>query len=111
MKGVIGLCNLLLDSELTAEQREHAEYIQVSAQILLTIVNDILDSSRIEAGQLQIEEVSFSLDSLVNNLCKVLSYTARQKQIALVYTLDHPHDLRLVGDPGRIRQVLSNLLR
>lgn len=109
-KGVIGMAELLLDTELCREQREHAECIQVSAQNLLLILNDILDFSRIEAGRMQLEDFPFGLANLISNLMKTLSYAARRKGILLNCALDDPLDLHLSGDVVRIRQILTNLL-
>ncbi|PQE19243.1 hypothetical protein CJF30_00007597 [Rutstroemia sp. NJR-2017a BBW] len=109
--GVIGMVDLLSeDTTLTAEQREYVSSIQLSAKALLTIVNDILDFSKIESGRLDIEEVPFNLSSTVNELCKLLRVFASQKNLDLVYKNEIDDGLEVLGDPGRIRQVLSNLL-
>jgi signal transduction histidine kinase len=98
------------DTTLTAEQREYVSSIQLSAKALLTIVNDILDFSKIESGRLDIEEVPFNLSSTVNELCKLLRVFASQKNLDFVYNNEIDDGLEVLGDPGRIRQVLSNLL-
>ncbi|KAM3076259.1 hypothetical protein ACMFMG_006235 [Clarireedia jacksonii] len=109
--GVIGMVDLLSeDPTLTAEQREYVSSIQLSAKALLTIVNDILDFSKIESGRLDIEEVPFNLVSTVNELCKLLRVFASQKILNLVCENEIDEGLEVLGDPGRIRQVLSNLL-
>ncbi|KAF4548634.1 Histidine kinase-, DNA gyrase B-, and HSP90-like ATPase-like protein 7 [Elsinoe fawcettii] len=108
--GVIGLANLLLDSNLDHDQRDHTEAIQMSAQTLLMIVNDILDFSKVESGKLTLEEIEFNLATLVTNLWKVMHYSAQQKSIDFTCVLNIPSDLNVVGDPGRIRQVLTNLI-
>ncbi|KAH8661668.1 hypothetical protein BGZ60DRAFT_433470 [Tricladium varicosporioides] len=109
--GVIGMVELLSDDKtLTQEQREYVNSIQLSAKALLTIVNDILDFSKIESGRLDIEEVPFSLSAIVSELCKLLSMFANQKGLQFVYEDAMDENLELIGDPGRIRQVLSNLL-
>lgn len=108
---MIGLVELLSDDPtLTPSQRSHINSIQLSARALLTIVNDILDFSKIESGRLDIECVPFNLRSIVSELVKLLRMFANQKGLELVYN-DHMEDnIELMGDPGRVRQVLSNLL-
>ncbi|KAG4435186.1 hypothetical protein IFR05_009325 [Cadophora sp. M221] len=109
--GVIGMVELLSDDQtLTNEQREYVNSIHLSAKALLTIVNDILDFSKIESGRLDIEKVPFNLSSVVGELCKLLAMFAEQKGLEFVYDNFMDEDLELIGDPGRTRQVLSNLL-
>jgi signal transduction histidine kinase len=98
------------DPNLTSEQQEYVNSIQLSAKALLTIVNDILDFSKIESGRLDIEEVPFNLASIVSELCKLLSMFANQKGLKFGYETTMDENLELFGDPGRTRQVLSNLL-
>ncbi|KAB8293500.1 hypothetical protein EYC80_007807 [Monilinia laxa] len=98
------------DTTLTASQREYVSSIQLSGRALLTIVNDILDFSKIESGRLDIEEVPFNLCSTVAELCKLLTVFANQKNLKFTYEYDLEESLEVLGDPGRIRQVLSNLL-
>jgi signal transduction histidine kinase len=110
-KGVIGMVELLgEDPTLTAEQREYVNSIQLSAKALLTIVNDILDFSKIESGRLDIEEVPFNLSHVVGELCKLLGMFAQQKGLEFIYKNTMDENLEVLGDPGRTRQVLSNLL-
>ncbi|PMD19299.1 hypothetical protein NA56DRAFT_690619 [Hyaloscypha hepaticicola] len=109
--GVIGMVELLSeDPNLTPEQKEYVNSIQLSAKALLTIVNDVLDFSKIESGRLDIEEVPFNLALIVGELCKMLSMFACQKGLKFSYENTMDKDLELLGDPGRTRQVLSNLL-
>ncbi|KAF7876862.1 uncharacterized protein EAF02_008082 [Botrytis sinoallii] len=109
--GVIGMVDLLdEDPTLTSSQREYVSSIQLSGRALLTIVNDILDFSKIESGRLDIEEVPFNLCSIVGELCKLLCVFANQKNLVFNYENEVDESLEVLGDPGRIRQVLSNLL-
>ena len=98
------------DPTLSAEQRESVNSIQLSAKALLTIVNDILDFSKIESGRFDIEELPFNLSSTVSGLCQLLTMFARQKGLNFVYENSLDENVEFIGDAGRIRQVLSNLL-
>ena len=110
--GVIGMTELLLDTNLDGEQFEYAENICRSADGLLGIINDILDFSKIESGRLDVEEVQFSVSLIVKDITRMLSFTAQRKNLDLnsVIAPDISDDLKLLGDPGRVRQVLTNLL-
>jgi signal transduction histidine kinase len=98
------------DPTLSAEQRECVNSIQVSAKALLTIVNDILDFSKIESGRLDIEEEPFNLGSTVGSLCQLLTTFAHQKGLNFICQNSLDGHLEILGDAGRIRQILSNLL-
>ncbi|WP_202295737.1 CHASE domain-containing protein [Mesorhizobium sp. 131-2-1] len=111
LNGVIGYGDLLLSSnELSEQNRRYAERIGTSAAALLTVVNDILDFSRIEAGQVEIDAHPFSLGALIDNALSIVGGVATRKGLALVRQVDPTLPPRLVGDQDRLRQVLLNLL-
>jgi signal transduction histidine kinase/DNA-binding response OmpR family regulator len=109
MNGVIGMTGLLLDTELTSQQREFAETVRRSADALLSIINDILDFSKIEAGRMDIEAISFDMRQVVEEVGELLCERAHAKGLELGCFVDVKTPACLVGDPGRIRQVLLNL--
>lgn len=109
MNGVLGMANVLIDSELSEEQRIQVETIHSSGTALLTIINDILDYSKLEAGRLELEETTFSLGEIVESVVGLLSAQASGKRLDLVPCLAPETAGQFVSDPGRLRQVLLNL--
>jgi len=110
MNGVIGMTGLLLDTELSTEQREYAETVRGSGEALLTIINDILDFSKIEAGKLELEEIDFDLRSAVEEVADLLAERAERKGLEIVVAIAPGAPGPVRGDPGRLRQVLINLV-
>jgi len=110
MNGVVGMTGLLLATELTDDQREFTETIRSSSDALLAIINDILDFTRIEAGIIRFDTVDFDLRCVVDSALEVLAPQAQAKALALTASIDADVPLALRGDPGRLRQVLINLV-
>jgi len=109
MNGVIGMTGLLLDTRLTEEQRRYAEIVRANGESLLGLINDILDFSKIEAGRLELETLDFDLTALLDDLAGTLALRAQESGLELMCGVDPDVPQMLRGDPGRIRQILTNL--
>jgi len=109
LNGVLGMNTLLMDTELTEEQNKYVNTIRSSGEALLHIINDILDFSKIEAGKLELEDVPFNLQLTVEDFAEIMAVKAEEKNLEFICSVapDIPHNL--VGDPGRLRQILVNL--
>jgi two-component system, sensor histidine kinase and response regulator len=110
MNGVLGMAELLLGTELTSEQRQQAQTISHSGRALLTIINDVLDYSKIEAGKLELDSVEFDLVNTIEEIGSLMAGAAQSKRVELVNVLAPSLPRMVRGDPGRLRQVLLNLV-
>ncbi len=110
MNGVIGMTELLLGTPLTEEQKEYAETVRLSGESLLSIINDILDFSKIEAGAMGLDIIDFDLRATVEDVTGLLAARAHEKGLEVIGFVEHDVPAALKGDPGRVRQILMNLV-
>jgi two-component system sensor histidine kinase/response regulator len=110
MNGIIGLVELLLDTELTAAQQRSVKLIQISAESLLGLVNDILDFAKLRSDRVELEAIPFDLTALVDSTVQLLAVRAFERRIELTYTVDRDVPRMVRGDPSRLRQILTNLI-
>ena len=110
LNGVLGMTHLALQTDLNEKQRDYLTRVQFSGETLLSTINEILDFSKIEAGKLNLESINFNLDEVLNDLASQLSFRAQEKGLELVIETAPDVPRLLVGDPGRLRQVLLNLV-
>jgi PAS domain S-box-containing protein len=110
MNGVMGMTELLMDTELSKEQYEYVRAVKSSAESLLTVINDILDFSKIEARKMELDPVSFNLRGSMGEIMQTLAFRASEKGLELAYRVPPEVPDAVVGDPGRLRQVIVNLV-
>ena len=110
LAGIIGICDLLIDTKMSKEQLEYAKIINSSADSLLDIINSTLDWSKIEAGKMELENIDFNLGAVLKDAAGVLAVKASQKKLELINFIEPDVPLNLQGDPGRLRQILVNLI-
>lgn len=110
LNGVLGMAELLLDTDLSQEQREYLGMLKSSGDSLLGVINDILDFSKVESGKLDLDPIDFNLQDALSETMRALALRAHKKDLELIYEIDPSIPDNLIGDPGRLRQILTNLV-
>jgi len=110
INGIMGMTELTLDTELNQEQRGYLLLVKSSSEALLSVINDILDFSKVEAGKLELENIEFNLAACVGEIMKIMALRAHQKGLELAYDVNPDVPSHFTGDPGRLRQILTNLV-
>ena len=110
MNAILGMADLLSETILTQEQKKYVEIFQRSGEGLLHLINNILDLSKVEAGQLELEQTSFDVHDIVERICEIMALKAHEKGIELLCRIDQAVPSHLIGDPTRLRQILANLI-
>ncbi len=110
MNGIVGMADALLNQDLTSEQKEFAEIIKKSSDLLLTIINDVLDFSKVEAGKMMIEEIPFKISDEINLVRELFKPLAEHKRLKIVTQIAPDLPNNIIGDPFRLRQVITNLM-
>ncbi len=105
----MGLTDLVMRTDLLPNQKEYLNKIRISSKSLLAVINDILDFSKIEAGRLELESVKFSMYEVMSNISEMFAYTAHEKEVELLVSIDRHTPCALLGDPVRLGQILINL--
>ncbi len=110
MNAIIGMAELLSDTQLDSEQQQYVQVFKNAGENLLTLINDILDLSKVEAGQIELEKTDFNLTDLIEKTCEVMAMRAHKKGLELNGFVAEDVEANLIGDPTRLRQIIINLI-